>query len=118
METIQFQENGFEITSDLVEKNKVLVTDFFGDNRNWYEKLNRGGSTYGKTSLNSTEPFDVDLADDDKNFSDVDQAPLDPERIVGDRLKNIVNFFAEYQQAQEEFTRYYKEQSRDLNPNE
>jgi hypothetical protein len=89
------EQQGFkeEVTLDasFVLENGELVTDFFGDNREWYQKLMDGGSMYGRTSLDSQEDFNAE--------DEHDGAPLEPLRITEGRAKSIALFFKEYPDA-------------------
>ena len=107
MEQVGFSENGFTLTKDFILANKVVVTDFFGDNREtWYKKLREGGATFSGTALESQDPFDEDIENDEDEKKDL--PPLDPERITEGRAENISKFFEENKDAAQAFLEYSK----------
>ena len=90
-----------EIGIPLILSNKETVVDFFGDNRNtWYQALLRGGSTFGRVSLDSKEDFTTD--------DEIDLPPLNSEAVTENRAENIAAFFRENHEAAEEFREYYE----------
>ena len=102
MEQNTFNEVVKKIDVDFILANREIVTDFFGDRRNWYEKLVRGGSTFNKTSLDSQNEYDIDLSDEQKD-DEPDLSPLEPNRITEERAKSISVFFEEYPEAKKMF---------------
>ena len=85
------EENEFWLDDKMVLENKEAITDFFGDNREtWYKDLLAFKSIEGgRISLDSQEPFDVDLPDDRVD----DLPPLEPNKITPLRAKQIALFF-------------------------
>lgn len=96
-----FEGEGFAVTPEIIIENRELVTDFFGDNRSWYESLKNGGQTYGRTFLDSQEDFNVD-----GNGDDMDLPPLEPAKITQERAKSIAAFLKETPDAQMAFAVY------------
>lgn len=97
----QIEDNSFNPDQQFILANKEDITDFFGNNRNWYAILRRGGQRYGKTSinipgtsLNSKEYMEAHMEDEIQ-----DLPPLDIDEINEGRAKNIANFFIEYPEA-------------------
>ena len=82
------------------------MIDFFTKNRDWYQKLQNGGSTYGSTSLDTNKAYDVDGKNPDEN----DLPPLEPTKITQERADKISHFFKEYPAAKVAFMEDYKEQ--------
>ena len=107
MEQMNFEGEGFDLSSKLIIDNKDLVTDFFGDNKDWYTLLLQGGSTYKKISLDTQKEYDKDLADDYLTTTSTDLPPLDPEKITEERAKHIIAFFEENEKAKEAFMSYF-----------
>jgi hypothetical protein len=105
MEQKTFTENGYEIDKVAILSDKNLVMHFFGDNREWYKKLQHGGSTYGKVSLDSQEFFEED---NDDAIDGEALPPLDSERITEARADSIASFFREYKEACGLFLEYQK----------
>lgn len=106
IEQRQYEGEGFVLSSSFILEQAELVTDFFGDNRDWYYKLQNGGSTYGKVSLHSAEAYDIDGKNPDEN----DLPPLDPAKITQERAETIRLFFKVYPAAKEAFMDYYNKQ--------
>lgn len=104
IEQIQFSGVQFNISEDLIKRNNEIVTDFFGNKRNWYEKLKQGGQTYGRTSLDSSNNYDEDGKNPDEN----DLPPLDPSKITEERAKSIAAFFRETPEAKKAFEEDYE----------
>lgn len=100
---MQFSGEQFDINVELVKSNAEIVTDFFGDNRKWYEQLKNGGQMYGKVSLTSSNEYD----EDDKNPDENDLPPLDPSKITEERAKSITAFFRETPEAKKAFEEYF-----------
>lgn len=98
-EQMSFKEGGFQIDTAFIIANKEIVTDFFGDNRHWYEKLLGGGSKYRKTSL--------DARDENANPEEGD-VYLDEKNITEGRAESISKFFEEWKEAKDDFDMYLK----------
>lgn len=79
----------FEVSKEFILKNKETVTDFFGDNRHWYEVLLRGGQNNKGVSLDDNVILDRDPLGND----DLEILPLTPDRITEGRAENIAHFF-------------------------
>lgn len=88
-----------EIGISFIIENKEITADFFGDNRNWYQKLKKGGTLYLRTSLDTQESWD--------NDGEEDIPPVDPARITDHRAMSIKAFFEEYPEAKKAFLEYY-----------
>ena len=103
MERQGFNEgNGLEIDIDFVLANPETITDFFGDHRECYEKLKKGGTLYLRTSLDSQEEWEADGEDD--------LPPLDPSKATNEqRAKNIAGFFREHEDIKKLFLASIKE---------
>jgi hypothetical protein len=103
----QFNQQGlegesFEISKDFILNNKETVTDFFGDNRQWYAKLLTSGQKYTKVSLDGSE-----INEDPNGDGTEEIPPLDPQRITEGRAENISKFFEEWKEVKEDFIVYY-----------
>jgi hypothetical protein len=96
----EFKGEGFDLSEETILNAKEVVTDFFGDNREWYKKLLAGGATFGRVPLDSHEDFEGE--------NDEDFPPLDPQRITEGRAKNIARFFIEYPEAFQDFLQYQR----------
>lgn len=107
---MSFGGEGLVITADLLTKERELVVDFFGDHREWYEKLLRGGQKYPRTSLDSKSDYDVDNENPDEN----DIAPLDVELLTEVRAKSLIGFFQEYPEAEKALKDYISDQKKSI----
>ena len=105
LEHIQNPESAAILTVECILANKDVVTDFFGDNRKWYQMLVRGGAKFGKTSLDSQEEYDVDLPDPELE-ADRDLPPLDEKKLTEARAVHVSKFFEEYPEALVAFKAY------------
>lgn len=105
LELIQNPESVAILTVEYILANKEVITDFFGDNRKWYQILVKGGMKFGKTSLDSQEEYDVDLPDPEFE-ADRDLPPLDEKKLTEARAVNVSKFFEEYPEAQAAFKAY------------
>ncbi|MEN9552387.1 MAG: hypothetical protein RI935_764 [Candidatus Parcubacteria bacterium] len=101
---------GFQITPEIILKNKEMVVDFFGDRRDIYALLKRPGTTRPSVSLETQEalPHDEDKHKDesDQRPMPIDQLPLDPNRITEQRAEHIALFFRESPRLLAEFLEY------------
>lgn len=104
MEQMKFNGDQFDINEEIIIRNALIVADFFGSKRNWYEKLKHGGQTYSRTSLDSSNNYDEDGMNPDEN----DLPPLDPSKITGEKAKNIAAFFRETPEAKKAFEEDYE----------
>lgn len=95
-------------TKDFIMNNGEIIVDFFGDKREWYDKLKSGGSTYRKTSLDVVDGFD----EDGLGVNDQDLPPLDVSRLTEERGVQIESFFKVYPEAKRAFLVYLKQNTK------
>lgn len=102
----------FALTPDIILKNKDVVIDFFGDNREkWYSLLARSGSLRKKVLLHTREELPSE-SDPEVGMS-LQELPLDPSAITEERAKHIAVFFREYPAALADFLEYSKWYTKD-----
>ena len=99
-------ELNFKVSTSMILENVESVTDFFGDNRKFYEELRKGSSTLNRVNLDSSEDYDVDLDPGDTAIEDTDLPPLNPKLINEAKANHIANFFAQNQVATAAFLQY------------
>lgn len=100
------QEKEIELSKYFIFNNHTVVADFFGDNRELYEQLKKGGSSFPGTSLDFKGEFDADLGEDLSVEKDL--ASVDPERLTEERATSVAMFFQENPQVSNAFLEYYK----------
>lgn len=105
-EQMGFEERGFNINAGIILENTEKVTDFFGDNRKFYEELRKGGGTLNRVNLDSSEDYDVDLDPGDMAIEDRDLPPLEPKLINEAKAGHIAKFFEQNHLASAAFLRY------------
>jgi hypothetical protein len=107
-----FEGEGFQITPEIILKNKEMVIDFFGDRRDIYKLLQVPSSLRPSVSLETQEMLahdeDVDKNENDQRPMPTDQLPLDPSRITEKRAEDIALFFKESPQSFALFLEYQK----------